>query len=105
MVKKNVADLSKADLEGKVVFVRADLNVPQVRRLRGLPRTGRCTRLHGSFDALELGLSVGVAVDNEAAVDYPALRCCCCCHGDARLPLPSQPPPPPSEQGDPGHHR
>ncbi|KAL4431129.1 hypothetical protein ABPG75_006385 [Micractinium tetrahymenae] len=29
MVKKNVADLSKADLEGKVVFVRADLNVPQ----------------------------------------------------------------------------
>jgi len=30
MVKKNVADLSKEQLEGKVVFVRADLNVPQV---------------------------------------------------------------------------
>lgn len=29
MVKRNVADLTKADLEGKVAFVRADLNVPQ----------------------------------------------------------------------------
>lgn len=28
MAKKSVGDLSKADLEGKVVFVRADLNVP-----------------------------------------------------------------------------
>jgi phosphoglycerate kinase len=27
MAKKSVGDLSKADLEGKVVFVRADLNV------------------------------------------------------------------------------
>jgi 3-phosphoglycerate kinase len=30
MVKKNVADLAPEDLKGKVVFVRADLNVPQV---------------------------------------------------------------------------
>ncbi|KAL4437111.1 hypothetical protein ABPG75_004250 [Micractinium tetrahymenae] len=28
MAKKSVGDLTKADLEGKVVFVRADLNVP-----------------------------------------------------------------------------
>eukprot|EP00951_Prasinocladus_malaysianus_P007910 scaffold56977_cov39-Prasinocladus_malaysianus.AAC.1 len=28
MAKKSVGDLSKADLEGKVVFMRADLNVP-----------------------------------------------------------------------------
>jgi phosphoglycerate kinase len=27
MAKKSVGDLTKADLEGKVVFVRADLNV------------------------------------------------------------------------------
>lgn len=27
MAKKSVGDLKKADLEGKVVFVRADLNV------------------------------------------------------------------------------
>ena len=27
MAKKSVGDLSRADLEGKVVFVRADLNV------------------------------------------------------------------------------
>ena len=27
MAKKSVGDLGKADLEGKVVFVRADLNV------------------------------------------------------------------------------
>lgn len=31
MVKKNVADLKPEELKGKVVFVRADLNVPQVR--------------------------------------------------------------------------
>jgi hypothetical protein len=31
MVKKNVADLKPEELAGKVVFVRADLNVPQVR--------------------------------------------------------------------------
>ena len=33
MVKRNVADLKPEELEGKVVFVRADLNVPQVRVL------------------------------------------------------------------------
>lgn len=27
MAKKSVGDLTKADLDGKVVFVRADLNV------------------------------------------------------------------------------
>lgn len=30
-MKKNVADLKPEELKGKVVFVRADLNVPQVR--------------------------------------------------------------------------
>lgn len=30
MVKKNVGDLKPEELKGKVVFVRADLNVPQV---------------------------------------------------------------------------
>ena len=34
MVKKNVGDLSAEQLAGKVVFVRADLNVPQVRACR-----------------------------------------------------------------------
>jgi hypothetical protein len=34
MAKKSVGDLSKADLEGKVVFVRADLNV-SIKSLRG----------------------------------------------------------------------
>lgn len=30
--KKNLADLKPEELKGKVVFVRADLNVPQVGR-------------------------------------------------------------------------
>ena len=34
MVKKNVADLKTEELAGKVVFVRSDLNVPQVGRGR-----------------------------------------------------------------------
>ena len=42
MAKRDVGDLSKADLEGKVVFVRADLNVPQVRAgRRGRQVVGR----------------------------------------------------------------
>lgn len=28
--KRNVSDLKEADLKGKTVFLRADLNVPQV---------------------------------------------------------------------------
>lgn len=32
-VKKSVGDLTKADLEGKRVFVRADLNVPLDKEL------------------------------------------------------------------------
>ena len=39
MVKKNVADLKPEELKGKVVFVRADLNVPQVRQRA---REGHC---------------------------------------------------------------
>ena len=35
MVKRNVADLKPEELAGKVVFVRADLNVPQVSRVQG----------------------------------------------------------------------
>ena len=33
--KRNIADLKPEELAGKVVFVRADLNVPQVSRRRG----------------------------------------------------------------------
>ncbi len=41
MVKKNVADLKPEELKGKVVFVRADLNVPQVGRAAAAATTAR----------------------------------------------------------------
>ena len=44
MVKKNVADLKPEELKGKVVFVRADLNVPQVRGRAGGGSGGRPRR-------------------------------------------------------------
>jgi 3-phosphoglycerate kinase len=48
MVKRNVADLKPEELEGKVVFVRADLNVPQVRvRGRELGAAAAASELPG----------------------------------------------------------
>ena len=44
MVKKNISDLKPEELKGKVVFVRADLNVPQVSGGGGRqPRDYRCS--------------------------------------------------------------
>lgn len=43
-MKKNVADLKPEELKGKVVFVRADLNVPQVSEAGESPRRWRWRR-------------------------------------------------------------
>lgn len=39
--KRNVADLSDADLKGKTVFLRADLNVPLKKVRAGSGRLNR----------------------------------------------------------------
>ena len=46
--KKSVGDLKKADLEGKVVFVRCDLNVPCLLYTSPSPRDGLLSRMPSS---------------------------------------------------------
>ncbi|PRW58440.1 phosphoglycerate kinase [Chlorella sorokiniana] len=50
MVKKNVADLKPEELKGKVVFVRADLNVPQNKETLAITDD---TRIRASLPTLQ----------------------------------------------------
>ncbi|KAL6781491.1 PGK1A [Auxenochlorella protothecoides x Auxenochlorella symbiontica] len=56
--KKSVSDLSKSDLEGKVVFVRADLNVP----LDGTQNITDDTRIRAAVPTLEYLIKNGARI-------------------------------------------
>ena len=130
MVKRNVADLKPEELAGKVVFVRADLNVPQVR----VPRREPPRRRHPRAASRQGCVSSSVACignrlssqcskleqhctheANACAASQPASRArapapastlntappCPALH----LPLPCFSPAPAAGQGHSGHHR
>ncbi|KAI3433409.1 hypothetical protein D9Q98_003225 [Chlorella vulgaris] len=59
MVKKNVADLAPEDLKGKVVFVRADLNVPQDKESLAITDD---TRIRASLPTIQFLTKAGARV-------------------------------------------
>ena len=59
MAKKSVGDLSEADLKGKVVFVRADLNVPLDKKTLEITDD---TRIRAAIPTLEYLVSKGARV-------------------------------------------
>ena len=58
MKKKSVKDLSEADLKGKKVFVRCDLNVPMDKQLKVTDDT----RIRGSIETIKYLSSKGAKV-------------------------------------------
>ena len=59
MAKKSVGDLSEADLKGKVVFVRADLNVPLDKKTLEITDD---TRIRAAIPTLEYLVAKGARV-------------------------------------------